>query len=156
MTGEIHPPNKLTRFQYAAPHIGALLAFVPALIGGGVLGLGYFHPIVGIVASVLVAGCSFLGAKGVMALQGRSGDWRGPTLYPYVWWGGAALLCFLVGTLVLFVVYPGVAASNEEWAAVSDWQTAAGVLQLAGWAIVFFVPLLRFTMWLIRPPLSAM
>jgi hypothetical protein len=46
--------------------------------------------------------------------------------------------------LIRFAVYPGVNASNEEWAAVSQWQSAAGVVQLAGWGIVFFVPLLSF------------
>ena len=65
-------------------------------------------------------------------------------MYPYVWWGCIALSCILLGTLIRFAVYPGVNASNEEWAAVSQWQSAAGVVQLAGWGIVFFVPLLSF------------
>lgn len=148
-----HPPKDLTRFQYAAPHLGPLVAFVPALYVAYVS--SYLHPISGIAASFMVAGCSFFSAKGVMALQGRSSEWRGPTLYPYVWWGCVALLCFLVATLILFVVYPGANAPIEEWIAVYQWQNAAGVLQLTGWGIVLFVPMLRFFMWLIKPPLPA-
>lgn len=70
-------------------------------------------------------------------------------------WGCAALLCFLVASLILFIVYPGANAPIEEWTAVNKWQTAAAVLQLSGWGIVLFVPLLRFIMWLIKPPLPA-
>jgi hypothetical protein len=150
---DAHPLKDLTRFQYAAPHLGPPIAFVPVLIGA--LILSYLHPFSGIAASFMVASSSFLSAKGVMALQRRPSEWRGPTLYPYVWWGCATLLCFLVATLTLFVVYPGGNATNEEWAAVRQWQIAAGVLQVTGWGIVLLVPLLRFIMWLIRPPLPA-
>src|SRR5665811_733119 len=130
---DAHPPKDtdLSRFRYAAPHLGPLVAFVPALIGAFIL--SYLHPVSSIAASFIVAGYSFFSAKDIMALQRRPSEWRGPTLYPYVWWGCAALLCFLVASLILFIVYPGANASIEEWTAESEWQTAAAVLQLSGW-----------------------
>lgn len=155
MTADHDEDSPLTRFQYAAPHLGSILAFLPAAIGAGVLGLGYFHPAVGIVLSILVGASPVLGASIVMDLQGRKADWRGPTLYPYVWWSVAALTCFGVATLVSLWVYPGVDAPNEAWTAVDAWLDAASALQFVGLGISFCVPVLRFIMWLIKPPLPA-
>ncbi len=142
-----------TRLEAAAPHIGAVLAFIPALIGGGVLGLAYFHPIVVVLGAALVATSPLLGAKAVMLMQDRESDWGQPTLKPYVWWSVAAMICFGVGAAISLTVYPGVDAPNEAWAAIQGWNDLAGAFQLAGMAISFIVPALRFVMWMIKPPI---
>jgi hypothetical protein len=155
VTADPHEDKPLTRLQYAAPHLGSILAFLPAAIGAGVLSLGYFHPVFGILLSMLVAASPVIGARVVMDLQGRKADWRGATLYPYVWWSVVALGCFGLGMMISWWVYPGVDAPNEAWSAVDSWLDAAGVLQLIGIGIAFCVPVLRFIMWMIKPPPQA-
>jgi hypothetical protein len=152
MTAETHPDKQLTRLQYAAPHLGSILAVIPAAIAAGVLGLGYFHPIVVVLVAVLVASSPCLGASLVMDIQGRKVDWRGLTLRPYVWWSVVSLSCFSVGMLIAWLAHPGIDAPNGAWAPVEPWLDAAGAFQLIGFGITFGVPVLRFIMWLIKPP----
>ena len=136
--------KSLSRFQYAAPHLGALLAYLPILMAVGVLSLGYFHPLVVLPVLLLVVSSPLIGSMIVLIVQDREADWRGPTVYPYVWWAVAAFVCLALSTLILAAFAPEVDAPNEEWAAVDSWLDAAAFLQLVAIGIAFCVPALRF------------